>query len=56
VETRVHHDALGAHAGARHHRAFTWEAAAALYGSEGDGGGSWVHHDAPGPLVRARTP
>jgi hypothetical protein len=56
VVARVHHDSLGAHARARHHRALTWEAAAALYGSEGDGGGLWVHHDTPGPLVRAGHP
>jgi hypothetical protein len=30
VVARVHHDALGSHAGARHHRALTSEAAAAL--------------------------
>jgi hypothetical protein len=30
VVARVHHDALGAHAGARHHRALTCEAAVAL--------------------------
>jgi hypothetical protein len=53
---RVHHDALGSHAGARHHRALTSEAAAALWGFGGDGGGSRVHHDTLGVHARAGHP
>jgi hypothetical protein len=53
VVVHVHHDALSAHAGARHHRALTSEAATALKGFGGGRGGSRAHHDALGAHARA---